>query len=408
MALEQDLLLWQIEVDQQHRRPGRADAIPGPVRDGHADRYRLGMALRRSLDRGQLPRLHDAGADPLRRPPRAERRPTCSGRGRGRLRLGKPRLPGIQRDADTEPMSLAYELPRHVSQDTVYPYRAARGRDRAEHPVPRCRPRRSRSWSPRAEIALHPASEVTLGAFELRAGQVIELDLRLDALDQAGVVLHPRQPSRLAPAGRRRPAGSGSAISGEKEYCARDLVAGRWYDVTRRAGRQIESPCTSTATRLPRPAHWSASPRWKALSDGTTVTIADNCSPRAPATDSTSFPTSVETAGAGARADVDAAPRARQQTITIGVVCAYGDDALEADATAARAAQDFGSRARQLRGRLPGSVAQHVHAGQPPLQRPPAHAPRRPTRASRGRTTWPRCWLSTCATPGSARQSRSS
>ena len=57
------------------------------------------------------------------------------GPGPRRLRLGKPRLPGIQRDADTEPMSLAYELPRHVSQDTVYPYRRRR-RHSAQHPVP--------------------------------------------------------------------------------------------------------------------------------------------------------------------------------------------------------------------------------------------------------------------------------
>src|ERR1700691_1741682 len=47
------------------------------------------------------------------------------GPGPRRLRLGKPRLPGIQRDADTEPMSLASELPRHVSPEPVYPYQSS-------------------------------------------------------------------------------------------------------------------------------------------------------------------------------------------------------------------------------------------------------------------------------------------
>ena len=45
------------------------------------------------------------------------------GRGPRTLRLGKPRLPGIQRETGSEAMSLDYELPRHVSDDTVYPYR---------------------------------------------------------------------------------------------------------------------------------------------------------------------------------------------------------------------------------------------------------------------------------------------
>ena len=51
---------------------------------------------------------------------RERRRPTCWGRGRGGCARQAPPA-GIQRDADTEPMSLAYKLPRHVSQDTVYP-----------------------------------------------------------------------------------------------------------------------------------------------------------------------------------------------------------------------------------------------------------------------------------------------
>ena len=72
---------------------------------------------------------------------------------------------------------------------------------------------------------------MTLGTFELRAGQLIELELRLDALDQAGVVLtHGNHPDSLqlgVDAGRLW-----FGISGEKEYATADVVAGRWYEVT--------------------------------------------------------------------------------------------------------------------------------------------------------------------------------
>ncbi len=127
-------------------------------------------------------------------------------------------------------MSLAYELPRHVSQDTVYPYR-----DSAAATVRNIRCRDAGREEPilvaSAEIALQAASEVTLGTFELRAGQLIELELRLDAPDQSGIVLtHGNHPDSLqlgVEAGRLW-----FGISGEKEYAATDIAAGGWHHVS--------------------------------------------------------------------------------------------------------------------------------------------------------------------------------
>lgn len=260
------------------------------------------------------------------------------GPGLRKLRLGKPRLPGIQRDSGREPMSLTYELPRHVSQDTVYPYRTSacatvrniRCRDRGED-IP--------ALLASAEIALQPSSEVTLGAFELQAGQVLELGIRVDDIDEDGVVLtHGNHPDSLQlgiESGRLW-----LGIAGEKEYCSRDIVAGRWYEVTvaleadRAALFLDDDPAAATA-------HWSESPRWKSLSDGAIAVIADSCSPARACYGFDTPPDSVETVGAGARADwtLHLEPG---QTISIGILCAYGGDELGDDA-AADAATDFGA-----------------------------------------------------------------
>ena len=335
MALEQDLLLWQVAVTNNTGDPIDATisqdlyAMVTRTDTGWGWLYDVPWTAGNYHDFMTLERIRSGvGTEPASA--------YLLGPGPRRLRLGKPRLPGIQRDADTEPMSLAYELPRHVSQDTVYPYR-----DAAAATVRNIRCRDGGTDKPilvaSAEIALHQPSEVTLGTFELRAGQLVQLELRLDDLDQAGVIFtHGNHPDSLqlgVDAGRLW-----FAISGEKEYCSRDIVAGRWHDVTIALAEERvtlyldgeEAAATS---------HWSASPRWKSLSDGATVTIADDCSAARASYAFDRVPTSLQTAGAGARADW-ALRLEPHQTITIGVVCAYGDDALDAGAAAARAAQD--------------------------------------------------------------------
>ncbi|MGH3212029.1 MAG: hypothetical protein ACRDNO_30145 [Trebonia sp.] len=346
MALEQDLLLWQIEVTNNTGEP--ADAILSQdlyamvtqTDTGWGWLYDVPWTAGNYHDFMTLERIRSGvGTEPASA--------YLLGPGPRRLRLGKPRLPGIQRDADTEPMSLAYELPRHVSKDTVYPYR-----DAAAATVRNIRWRNAGTDKPilvaSAEIALHQSSEVTLGTFELRAGQLVQLELRLDDLDQAGVIFtHGNHPDSLqlgVDAGRLW-----FAISGEKEYCSRDFTAGRWYDVTIALAEERVALYLD-GEEVAATSHWSASPRWKSLLDDATVTIADDCSAARASYAFDRVPTSLQTAGAGARADW-ALRLEPHQTVTIGVVCAYGDDALEAGAAAARAAQDFsGALARSESG----------------------------------------------------------
>jgi hypothetical protein len=336
MVLEQDMLLWQIEVTNDTDDPAEYSisqdlhAMVGHTESGWGWLYDVPWTAGNYHDFMTLERIR---ASVTSEPPSGY----LLGPGPRRLRLGKPRLPGIQRDADTEPMSLAYELPRHVSKDTVYPYQ-----DAAAATVRNIRCDDSAADKPilvaSAEIALHQASEVTLGTFELRPGRLIELELRLDAVDQGGVVLtHGNHPDSLqlgVDAGHLW-----FGISGEKESATCDMVPGRWYDVT--IGLQADRVALSidgeevAATRC-----WSASPRWKSLTDGAQVVIADNCSPARAGYEFDPVPGSIESLGAGARATWTLCLEPGQ-TQSIGIVCAYGSDALDVSAAAATAAQDF-------------------------------------------------------------------
>jgi hypothetical protein len=336
MALEQDLLLWQIEVTNNTDGPLECSvsqdlyAMVAHTETGWGWLYDVPWTAGNYHDFMTLERIR---ASVTSEPDSAY----LLGPGPRRLRLGRPRLPGIQRDADTEPMSLAYELPRHVSHDTVYPYR-----DAAIATVRNICCRDTSTDKPiliaSAEIALHVASEVTLGTYELRAGQVIELELRIDALDHSGIVLtHGNHPDSLqlgVEAGRLW-----FGISGEKEYCTTDVVAGRWYSIALTlAGDRVGM--TLDGEEVAATSHWAASTRWKTLSDEAVVSIADNCSVARASYGFDPVPAWIEDAGAGARATwtLSLDPR---QTITIGVVCAYGSDALDVAAAAARAARDI-------------------------------------------------------------------
>ncbi len=338
MVLEQDLLLWQIDVTNDTDRPLACTvsqdlfAMVTESDTGWGWLYDVPWTAGNYHDFMTLERIRASVTSEMAAA-------YLLGPGPRRLRLGRPRLPGIQRDADTEPMSLAYELPRHVSPDTVYPHRAA-----AAASVRNIRCRNAAADQPilvaSAEITLHRTSEVTLGAFELQGGQVIELELRVDALDHGGIVLtHGNHPDSLqlgVEAGRLW-----FGISGEKEYCTTDVITGRWYDMVI-ALDSDRVALTVDGEEVAATGHWSASPRWKTLAEDSLVSIADNCSPARASYGFDPVPSSLEDSGAGARATWSLSLDAGQ-TVTIGVVCAYGNDVLDVAAAAARAARDFPS-----------------------------------------------------------------
>ncbi len=374
--------MWQIEVTNDTDAHGGLHGLAGSVRDGRAYRDRLGLALRRALDGGQLPRLHDAGAHP-------------------RLHSSRPAVPARTRPAAAAPgqAAAARHPARRGHRDrcrwrTNCPGTSARTPstrtgDSAAATVRRicCRDGDRPILFATAEIALDPASEVTLGSFELRAGQVVELELRLDDVDQTGVVLtHGNHPDSLqlgVDAGRLW-----FGIAGEKEYADRDLVAGRWY--ADRASRSDGDRVAMSLDGEPVAAtgHWSASPRWKSLirrraGEHRGRLLAGPCVSYAFDTE----PESLTELGAGARATWSLRLEPGQ-TRTIGVVCAYGDDCSDVAAAASAAASRLRRHARRIRSTAGASCGAARSRRGIRTSAATCRCSRRPIRASRSRTIW--------------------
>jgi hypothetical protein len=324
MVLGRDLVLWQIEVTNGERHPIEISvsqdlfAMLTHTETGWGWLYDVPWTAGNYHDFMTLERIR-AGA------------PYLLGRGVRRLRLGRPRLPGIQRDAGTEAMSLEYELPRHVSQDTVYPHHSS-----AEATVRRLR-YQDTDLTP-TEFILKPSSEVAVGDIELNAGSALRLDLRLDAADQTGIVLtHGNHPDSLqigVDAGRLW-----FAIAGARESVERDIAVGRWYALEVALGDERVALLLD-GEEVAATGHWADSPRWKALCESTGVSIADSLSPARAAYAFDTAPDTVEELGAGARATWNLRIEAGDSR-RIGVVCAYGTDPVEVSAEATRAAAGF-------------------------------------------------------------------
>jgi hypothetical protein len=254
--------------------------------------------------------------------------PYIWGSGQRRLRLGKPRLPGIQRDHDTDVMDLATELPRHVSPDTVYPY--DRGACATVRSI-RCHAGDRTILAVDDEHHLEPDGEVVLDAFELAPGHTLTLQVRPDADNDTGVILtHGNHPDSLQIGLEDGRLWFG--VAGEKEYATHTVTPGTWHTVEISAGTRTVTMALD-GRHTARTGHWTRSPRWKAVSDGTAVTIADTLSPARAVYAFATDPTALTDIGAGYRATWHLQLAAGERR-TIGVVCAYGDD----DSEVARAA----------------------------------------------------------------------
>jgi hypothetical protein len=233
--------------------------------------------------------------------------------GKRTLRLGVPRLPGLQRDGSA--MSLDDALPRHVSADTAYPHRtsvdgAIRYVTLDGTPVP----------APEEVIALHSAREVTLGAFELRPGAVLACEVRLDRDGQTGVLLtHGNHPDSLQVG-----VSEGSlwvGIGGEKAYGGA-LAAGVWHKVA----VHLSDDCAllvvdgaSAASTRP----WTAAGRWTAAYQAGRLTIVDSSSPGRAVYSFGTLPGSVELLGAGGQANWRLRLGAGEAR-TVSVACSFG------------------------------------------------------------------------------------
>ena len=252
--------------------------------------------------------------------------------GARRVRLGRPRPPGIQRDEDAVAMLLESALPRHVSQDTVYPHEeSAHGTVRALRFGPLRHP---------DEVALDRRTRVDLDAVEVADGTEVSFDFRPATLGHAGVILtHGNHPDSLQCGldGDRLWVG----ICGEREYAARPVEAGTWHRI------ELRVEAHGVTLRLDgreaaRTRHWTASPRWVAKVEGDLVAVVDRGSAARACYAFDGVPSSVERRGFGGRATwiLELAPG---ETRVFGIACGYGTDAGAVAVAARRAAAGFGA-----------------------------------------------------------------
>ncbi|MEZ0067332.1 hypothetical protein ABIA32_003345 [Streptacidiphilus sp. MAP12-20] len=334
MALSRDLLLWRIVVTNEGRE----------VRTVDLSQDLFAMAAHTEVGFGWLydvPWNHGDHHDFM-----ALERIRATTRGHGesyllspasrRLRLGKPRVPGIQRDEDLGPMLLDDALPAHVSHDkeperrigVAATVRALRGEAADGRVVLRAD----------EAIALTPEGEANLDTFALAPGLTIAFDLRLDSAGQSGTVLtHGNHPDSLQIGVENGRLWVG--ITGERECSDTELSAGDWH----RVSAYVEAD--HVVLRLgdddiARTRHWTDSRRWTSRPEDGTVSIADTRSSARAVYAFAGAPSSLEVAGAGGRATWTSRIEPGQ-SVTIGIVCAYGTDAHIVEAEARAAAEDF-------------------------------------------------------------------
>ncbi|MFI6619435.1 hypothetical protein [Streptomyces sp. NPDC050528] len=339
MALSRDLLLWRIEVTNGGDEPrtvelaqdlfamaAHSDVGYGWLYDGpwnHGMHHDF-MALERvrATTGGRAPHYLLSPA------PR-------------RLRLGRPRVPGIQRDEDHGPMLLDDALPAHVSHDKEPEPRAG-----VAGAVRGLRVTAADGGAiVRADevIALTPDGETGLDTFALSPGLTVAFELRLDTPGQSGTVLtHGNHPDSLqigVDDGRLW-----LGITGERESTGAEPAVGDWHHV--RVDIEADQVVLRLAgDRIARTRHWSASRRWTSRVEDGTLVVADSRSP-ARAVHAFAGPAAeLRGTGAGGRATwtcrIDPG-----ESVALGISCAYGTDTDAVAAEARGAAADFEATTR--------------------------------------------------------------
>jgi len=241
------------------------------------------------------------------------------GVGARRLRLGRPRPIGIQRDEDDAPMLIDSELPAHHAPDTPIQW----------HPAARAGirdlvctgPDGSELLRRDGEVWLEAETELSAGLFALADGQVLSFGLLLRTPADGTVLTHGNHPDSLAIAVEQgRPV---LRICGEQEKAAEALALGVWHrvDVLLAAG-QVELRIGGQAVASVQP--WTGSRRWSCRPDRDTVVITDSRSAAVAGYAFTVPPTATICAGPGATASwsLDLAPG---EVVSIGLACVFGD-----------------------------------------------------------------------------------
>ncbi|MGW7545713.1 hypothetical protein ACWGKQ_32105 [Streptomyces sp. NPDC054770] len=334
MALSRDLLLWRIEVANEsdeartvelaqdlfamaaHAEVGYGWLYDGPWNHGMHHDF---MALERI-------RATTGGGEPHYLLSPAARR----------LRLGRPRVPGIQRDEDHGPMLLDDALPAHVSHDKEPEPRA--GVAGAVRGLGVAGAGGDVILRADGTIALTPDGETNLDAFVLSPGLTIEFELRLDAAGQSGTVLtHGNHPDSLQIGVEDGRLWLG--ITGERELTDTEPAVGSWHRVRIQVAAD-EVVMFLAGVEIARTRHWTESRRWVSGTGDGTVAFADTRSPARAAYAFAGPAGELRAEGAGRRATWTCRIEPGQ-SVVIGIACAYGTDADAVAAQARTAAEDF-------------------------------------------------------------------
>ncbi|MFK0019072.1 hypothetical protein [Streptomyces sp. NPDC090798] len=334
MALSRDLLLWRITVTNErseattvelaqdlfamvaHSEVGYGWLYDGPWNHGAHHDFMALERIRATTGGGEQHYL-------LSPAPR-------------RLRLGKPRIPGIQRDEDLGPMLLDDALPAHVSHDKEPEPRAGvTGAVRGLRVAGADEGVILRAGEP---IALTPDGETTLDPFALSPGLTIGFELRLDAARQSGTVLtHGNHPDSL-----RIGVDDGRlwlGITGERESTDTELAVGDWHHV--RVDVESDHVVLRIAdSEIVRTRHWTESRRWMSRIENGTLAFADSRSPAHAVYAFAGPPGELRAEGADGRATWTCRIEPGE-SVAIGIACAYGTDAHAVATQAHTAAEDF-------------------------------------------------------------------
>ncbi|WP_433887962.1 hypothetical protein [Streptomyces sp. CA-111067] len=267
------------------------------------------------------------------------------------VRLGSPRIPGIQRDEDAAPMLLESELPDHSAPDS--------GRVRA--PGAACRLRGIRVLragggsepvgDPAALYAVEPDTDLRIGTLTLADGDTFGVQVKVEADGVTGVVAthgnHPDSAQLSLAAGV--PA---VRIGGEYVTAREALPAGSWHRLdVRVTGGGAELSVDGTV--VARTAPWWGGQRWTATAADGMLLVRDARSVARSAYAFATAPDSLTAEGARgvARWQLTLAPgESRELGFVLAVAGSEGDARRAAGGTAGSFDAAFAGVARRWRG----------------------------------------------------------
>ncbi|PJJ61898.1 hypothetical protein [Compostimonas suwonensis] len=254
------------------------------------------------------------------------------------VRLGSPRIPGIQRDEDSEPMLLEHELPDHSTSDS--------GRVRASGAAARIRglavvDADGGTVAVGDAQAVHPIgpdTDIRAGRTELPFDSILVFEVELADGGADGVVLtHGNHPDSLqfgVSAGL-----PWFTIGGERVLGDTSLTPGSWHRVELRVAAEGASASVD-GEPVGRTRPWWSGQRWLASTQGETVAVIDSLTPARSAFAFSERPHEIVVDGsrAFARWRLELEPGAPHE---LGVVVRLASDEASADAGARAVAERF-------------------------------------------------------------------